>query len=305
MARVHDAIGQPWSPRIDERTLRSFWDEALALPAGVRPDPRLTARTDHEPYESFDMEFAGAGEVTLHARLSRPAATPDPLPLIVTAPGFAGWEQGVSLSECQRGFVVCQVWPRGQGHSYDAHPIEHDAKLTANLDDPLRHYYRLAYVDMVVAVTAASQLPFVDASRIAAVGTSQGGGLALALAALDPRVRAVVANLPFLCDLRESASVPGSVAHTLLDRAGLRNPPHLAALDYIDAANLAQWIRAPTLVIAGGRDESCPPTGIRAAYDRLAGVRAELYEPELGHEPSLAAYDATWWWLERHLAGGS
>lgn len=238
----------------------------------------------------------------LQALLARPKdMTGGPLPGLITGPGFGGWAQGVELSECQRGYVILQVFPRGQGLSEAAIPIARNAKLTAALDHPADHYYRWAYLDLVVALGVLASDPAVDSARIGSVGTSQGGGLALALAALDARIRVVVADLPFLCGLRDCAAIPGSLVYELLDEAGLRSSPNLETLDYFDAVRLAPWIQAPTLLTSGGRDRTCPAETISAVYDRLPGVRCLLHEPSLDHAPSGRFYSATWWWLDWHL----
>ncbi|CAM4206588.1 cephalosporin-C deacetylase-like acetyl esterase [Paenibacillus endophyticus] len=43
-------------------------------------------------------------------------------------------------------------------------------------------------------------MPEVDANRVGAIGGSQGGGLALACAALEPRINRVAPVYPILCD---------------------------------------------------------------------------------------------------------
>ena len=295
------ASGGHSSGGIDPVTLRRFWDEGLELTDRVDPKPRLDRRESARPFEEFDVEFTGVGGVRVRGRLSRPLGLRTPLPAVLTAPGFAGWEQGLELAECQRGYAIFQAFPRGQGESYDALPIAPSAKLTSGLDDPRSHYYRFAFLDLVVAVTLLTQLDGIDGERIAAVGTSQGGGLALAVAALDARVRAVVANLPFLCAIRRAAGEPGSVVSSVLTEAGLQSAESLVTLDYFDAVYLAPWIRCPTLVISGGADRACPSDGVHDAYERLGGIRSEIHDPSLAHERSQLAYDATWWWLRLHL----
>src|SRR5262249_36590371 len=67
------------------------------------------------------------------------------------------------------------------------------------IGDPDGYYYRRVYVDAARAVSVAAGHPLVDADRVAVVGTSQGGGIAIAAAALSGAAAAVVANLPFCC----------------------------------------------------------------------------------------------------------
>ncbi len=52
--------------------------------------------------------------------------------------------------------------------------------------------------DWHAAIVFARSLPGVDADRVATFGSSMGGGNALAAAANDPRVAAVISQVPFL-----------------------------------------------------------------------------------------------------------
>src|SRR5438046_2774524 len=86
--------------------------------------------------------------------------------------------------------------------------------------------------------------PDIDSQRVAISGTSQGGGIALAVAALDPRLKAVVAHVPFLCDMRQAARTQGSLVKKLLDEAQMNDESHFRTLDYFDPLQLASSIHS-------------------------------------------------------------
>ncbi len=133
------------------------------------------------------------------------------------------------------------------------------------------------------------------------MGTSQGGGIVLAVGALDSRVKAVAAHVPFLCDMRRAALVPGALVKTLLERHGVLNARTLRTLDYFDPANLAEGLRAPVLLSAGGQDTICPPETIRSVFDRLPGIKSIVVYPALPHTSSGDFYKMGWEWMDRHL----
>jgi fermentation-respiration switch protein FrsA (DUF1100 family) len=56
----------------------------------------------------------------------------------------------------------------------------------------------LQHEDLRAAITFAARLPGVDANRIALWGSSYSGGHAIFVGALDPRVKAVIAQVPAL-----------------------------------------------------------------------------------------------------------
>lgn len=57
------------------------------------------------------------------------------------------------------------------------------------------------------AVDAVKAHDAVDASRVAVLGGSQGGGLALAVAGLRDDVVATVADVPFLCHYQRASQI--------------------------------------------------------------------------------------------------
>jgi cephalosporin-C deacetylase len=143
--------------------------------------------------------------------------------------------------------------------------------------------------------------PDIDRDRVAIAGTSQGGGIALAVASLDTRLKAVVALLPFLCDMRRAARTDGALVKKLLDQAGFNDEAHLRTLDYFDPLQLVSTLRAPALLSSGGRDTVCPADTIRAVFDRIPGVKSLFHDPELPHTSSETFYGLMWQWLDRWL----
>src|SRR5437899_4820392 len=113
-----------------------------------------------------------------------------------------------------------------------------------------------------------------DPSAIA--GTSQAAGISLAVASLDTRLKAVVALLPFLSDMRGAARIEGSLVKKLLDQAGFNDEAHLRILDYFDPLQLVSTLRAPALASSGGHDTTCPAETIRAVFDRIPGVQVAV-----------------------------
>jgi len=82
--------------------------------------------------------------------------------------------------------------------------------LTMGVLDPAKHYYRRVFVDAARAIEAARSHPEVDPAHIAVTGGSQGGGITLAAAGLDPSVEAVMPDVPFLCHYRRASEITDS-----------------------------------------------------------------------------------------------
>jgi len=113
--------------------------------------------------------------------------------------------------------------------------------------------------------------PDIDSQRVAISGTSQGGGIALAVAALDPRLKAVVAHVPFLCDMRQAARTQGSLVKKLLDEAQMNDESHLRTLDYFDPLQLARRFMRPRSSVRAVAIPPAPPR--RSAPCSIASPR--------------------------------
>jgi uncharacterized protein len=140
-----------------------------------------------------DVEFAVEGGVTLRGWLFIPDG-PAPHPAITMAHGFAGVkEHGLerfARAFADAGFVVLVHDHRGFGGS--------DGSPRFDIDP----WVQIA--DWRRAISFLESHPAVDADRIGLWGTSYAGGHAIVLGATDPRLRAVVAQVPTISGYQQS-----------------------------------------------------------------------------------------------------
>ena len=137
---------------------------------------------------------------------------------------------------------------RGQGAQWsagdtpDPHAAggpQHPGFLTRGIEDPIEYYYRRLITDSVRAVDAILEYPAIDGSQIAVSGTSQGGGLALVVAGLSRDVGVLLADVPFLCDIRRAIEITDALPHAELV-GYLRIQPNTveSALATVDSSSL-------------------------------------------------------------------
>jgi cephalosporin-C deacetylase len=299
-------FAQAYSPRpttLEE--VESFWQSTLDRVSREPLQAEVEPASDSLPYRKFRVTYRSLQGIKIRAYLAKPsqqATNGKRLPAIVTAPGYGGTAQGIMLDECQRGYVILQVYPRSQGESAELWKIDGPDKLTWRIEQPEGYYYQGAYVDVIRGVDYLVSLPEVDSARIGIMGTSQSGGIALAVAALDSRIKGVVAHVPFLCAMRGAAAIPGSLVQQLLEKHQALSARNLRTLDFFDPLTLAPLLRAPVLMSAGGKDLTCPPETIRAVFGRLSGTKALVLYPNLPHANSVDFYQMSWEWMNRHLA---
>ncbi|HEY5627890.1 MAG TPA: acetylxylan esterase, partial [Candidatus Limnocylindrales bacterium] len=163
----------------------------------------------------------------------------------------------------------------------------HPGVMTRGILDPATYYYRRLIADAVMAVDAARAHPLVDPARVVVAGTSQGGGLALAAAALAGPQAALV-DVPFLCHPRRALEVTdaapyGEVKQFLrVHRDATERVLH--TLDYVDGRSFAARAAAPALFAVGLEDEITPPSTVFAAYNAYAGPKEIRVWPYSGHD---------------------
>ncbi|MGH8774253.1 MAG: acetylxylan esterase [Jiangellaceae bacterium] len=165
---------------------------------------------------------------------------------------------------------------------------QHPGFLTRGVMDPRTYYYRRLMADAVRAVEAVRSHPLVDGDRVAICGRSQGGGLALAVAALVPDVAGVIADVPFLCHFRRAVAItderPYSELTTYLKVRRDDVERVFRTLSYFDGMSFATRASAPALFAVGLTDEVCPPSTVYAAYNHYAWPKQIRIWPHNGHE---------------------
>ena len=163
-----------------------------------------------------------------------------------------------------------------------------------HLGDENSYYYRGAYMDVVQAVRFMATRETSDMQRLFAEGSSQGGALTYACAALsDWPCSAIAANVAFLGDFADAISIHSLVYWEINDNRGsMTDEQILRSLSYFDTKNLATRISCAVLASSGLQDDVCPPRLNVVPFNNLASPESEkqyIFAPEMGH-----SYPAGW-----------
>ncbi len=285
---------------------------------------RVLARSGAQPLEpeSHPVDYA-VPEVRVEAvsfaaydggRIAGWSVTPakvEPRPTLVFFHGYSGDKGRIAhyLMWALQGFTCLTFDVRGQlGDSTDTADYpggRFSGWMTSGILDPEHYYFVRCYADTVRALDFASGRAEVDAARIGVTGCSQGGGLSLAAACLDSRLRLCMAEVPGFCHFARTLELTRQPPWTDLIVYFQRRPQDIeaamATLRYVELNNMTERIQCPTLVSVGLQDEICVPSSIFSAYNRIPAAQKQIdVFPYNGHEGGMNIENMMSW-ARRHL----
>jgi cephalosporin-C deacetylase len=197
---------------------------------------------------------------------------------------------------------------RGQGSAWNTGSTPDDAPagtsgpqipgfMTRGIQSREGYYYRRVFADALGALAAAESHPLVDANRIAVTGSSQGGGISIAAAALAAsRVKLCMADVPFLCHFRRATTLIDTdpyneIARYCKTHRGSSESIY-KTLAYFDGIHFAPRITAKCFWSVGLMDTICPPSCVYAAYNRLTSKKQIAIYDFNNHEGGGAFHQA-------------
>ena len=273
----------------------AFWSKAIADVRKVPLKPKMTLQPDlcSADYDVYEIQFQnhkpgcylyGMMSIPKHSVISSQYS--DRMPVVIEWPG-AGVKphRGIQGVLVEKGCIVLEMGVNGipvnrEDDFYrDLKANGLSAYWTIYNDDRDKYYYKKIYAGTVKTVDFLCSLDFVDTTRIAVTGGSQGGALSIIHAALDPRVKCASAAYPALCE----------IAGYYHGRVGgwpriFRNPDEpaleqkVAVSEYYDVVNFARKLTCPVKMYIGYNDQTCCPTSTYAAYNVITS-RKELFTP--------------------------
>lgn len=296
----------------------AFWQQAQADLAAIPADFKMTWRKDVSTPEAeiYELECANVN-ASRHYGFLRLPKTDAKLPLLVYVEG-AGPGQSLETFQIHCGnvqkFMRHPVAALTLGvHAYKPadsnaeHKIQHEEYLQ-NLgvrrywleglgkDNRETFMYR-AILGGVRMIDEVVKLPAIDASRVAYLGASQGGGFGLYLTALSPHIKAAFCGVPCF----------GDVGGFLLGRHPTQSSipelrEHWSQMRYFDTVNFARRINVPVFISVGFVDTSCLAASVFPIYNALNGPKLLFNKVKNGHGDAPIEYEGlTWCWVAGHL----
>ncbi|MCW0484731.1 acetylxylan esterase [Gaoshiqia sediminis] len=290
------------SPNDAKADFESFWKNNLKELSQVAPEYKLTIQPEFSKldYNVYLIEMYSFGHELIRGYYAKPKRE-GKFPVIVEYMGYGSAPYPPNQS--WDGFAYFVLSIRGQALNL---PDNHFGTwITSGLDSKDNYYYRGAFMDVVRAIDFVCSRPEIDTARIAVRGSSQGGALSFASAALDQRVKVAAPGIPFLSDYPDYFRIapwPKSDFDAYMaEHPEAKWEDVYDVLTYFDIKNLAQWIKCPLYMGIGVQDNVCPPHINFAAYNQVKSEKKWMAGPDYGHSAPKAYHEASMKFIKAKL----
>jgi cephalosporin-C deacetylase len=265
-----------------------FWADTRAELAKTPLDARLTPDPEHsdDQVSCFKASYASLHGIPIRARYCRPTS-PGVFPAVLIIPWYSKGAIPPPASLAKRGIAALEFQARGYEVDQSSYPLANSWYILDGIDAPETYEYREIVAHALRGLEFLAARPETDLQKLAVMGASQGGGVALLVAGLDARVSAVSADFPFLTDWPESLAAAGS-PYADVRKYIAEHPDRKAAvmktLSFYDTLDVAGGIDVPVLVQAGLKDRTCPAPEIEKMFGLIKSERKTLKErPDADH----------------------
>jgi len=275
---------------VEPKDFTKFWEDQKALVRAIPDDVQMEKvdKRSNAKQITYKISFANIEGTRQYGWLSVPTA-PGPHPALLTVPG-AGWHPyGPSGGMAEQGFIAMVLYV----HNYpvDLAPEKYNELQKGELAGYQRkgresretYYFRRVFLGCTRFMDYLMSRPEWDGKNLIVTGSSQGGALSLICAGLEPKVTAIAANVPAMCDHTGCLSDRASGWPRLIPN----KDPNIAKVSaYFDAVNFARHAKCNTLISTGFADSCCPPTSVYSAYAVLPQPKLMVPTPSMGHSHS-------------------
>ncbi len=169
-----------------------------------------------------------------------------------------------------------------------------------NLDNPDRNYYKRVVTGAVRAVDYIASLPEWNGTSCGVTGSSQGGFLSLATAALDKRITFLGAVHDAMCDYEsEVEGIAGGWPHYFYK--GEKQEARIKGARYYDGVNFARRVTCPGWYSFGYNDDVVPPNSSYGTYNIITAPKTLSVYQKTGHYWYQEQWDEWLEWLFKQM----
>lgn len=281
-----------------------FWSDQKSQLGTIPIDADLEIYETGDSNITYRVNLATVDNRRVYGYITIPNGT-GPFPAILTLPpngstaNIAGSEEVISE-------LVGAISMSISIHNSEPDEIDPNAYLPNNTDVREEYYYRTSILAGVRAIDYIFSRADFDGQNMVVTGNSQGGGLAICVAGIDPRVQALTISNPALCEhaaykYDRASGFPyynWAAAQAVVENIDI---DVLEASKYYDAKYFAQRIDRPCLFTTGYQDLICPTTTVFGATNELRGPKVVVHALALGHNAPVEYWSGRLNFFVRHL----
>lgn len=266
-----------------------FWrrtvNEALAKPLKV--SSFRIVETDNQTHVVEVFSFAGIDDQVRHGWIAYPPGARD-LPAFLWVPPYGRESKLPDQYGTRTGMVSLSINFHGEDAFHQEAYLPERGYFAEGAEEPENWIFRRMFQDCIIALRILGASVQADPERLGVAGLSQGGGMSIWLGAWAPMVKAVCADLPFMCAMGHTAlnaayRYPTKELADFMDEVPLGRERLLNTLSYFDTVFQAEYCKVPTHVSVGLKDPSCRPANVQLAMDSLPGKK-HLEVLDWGHD---------------------
>lgn len=277
----------------------AFWQGKLAELAKVPANPRLESKpSERAGVDYWQVTMDNIRGTSIRGQVARPSK-PGKLPamLVVQWAGVYGLDTKWVTGSAGKGWLVLNInahdLPIDQPAAFYKEQGEGALKgyTAIGNEDRETSYFLRMFLSCVRGVDYLAGREDWDGTTMVVTGNSQGGLQSIVAAGLNPKVTAILANVPAGCDTlapdggRASAWPNWYYSTQGKDAAKVR-----ATAPYFDAVNFAARVTCPALIGMGLIDTTSRPDGVFAAINAMKGPVEVVAMPLADHKGKHDAY---------------
>lgn len=286
-----------------------FWTTALKEARYQQLDPkkRLLPERSNEQTAVYEVSYVNERWGSrMYGVLSVPTK-PGKYPALLRVPG-AGVRpyQGDTYTAPGKA-IVLEIGIHGVPVTMEQHVYDDlfngalNGYWETNIDNPHRNYYKRVITGAVKAVDFIASLPEWNGKDLGVTGSSQGGFLSLAVAALDKRVSFIGVVHNAMCDYEsELHGVAGGWPHYFYKKEKV-DAKKIEGARYYDGVNFARRINVPGWFSFGYNDEVVPPTSSYGLYNIYPGPKTLSVYPMTAHYWYQEQWDEWLEWIRKQM----
>lgn len=268
-----------------------FWQRALdeARQVPLNPHRELLPDRCTDEVNVYEVSFNNDRWGRLVYGILCVPVKPGKYPALLRVPGAGCRPYSGDVWTASQGAITLEIGIHGipvtmRQSVYDnLHNGALDGYWDSNLDTPERNYYRHVVTGAVRSVDYIASLPEWNGHEVGVTGSSQGGFLSLAVAALDKRITYMAAVHDAMCDYESALENKACGWPHYFYQVKKPDPKRVEGARYYDGINFARRITCPGWFSFGYNDEVVPPSSAWSVYNvYIAPKTISLYQ-QTGH----------------------